>query len=627
MMLLRRLLFSLVPVLLFASCLMGQASPPILPLSDVRPGLKGVGKTIFEGDKITEFQVVILGVLKNAIAPKRDLILARLSGGPLANTGVISGMSGSPVYVDGRLVGAVSRSFPLSKEAICGITPIEEMLSVVPSKATSKTEWVPGSSAHWSPDERYRIFSVSGGSPDPGRVILDPTTGQNILDNLLGGLASDKTGQYPALLLPLRFGGFSSPVIEQFAPQFRRLGLEPMEGGIISGTAAHPAPSPTDLQPGSMISLLLVQGDMDLNIDCTVTLRQGDNLYACGHQVLAEGPAQFPFAPAHVLVVIPNIASSFKVDEPGAVVGTIQQDRFDAIYGRVGDKTPPLIPVHMQLDTTLNRKSDYNFEMIDEPFLSPLLLNLAVTSALNVTERTIGSSTMNVSAKIRLAGGQTVDVEDILSGDVGTAGVVGPTVATPLAMLMSSGFPDLKVQDIELRVDSLDEKRNATIEQAWSNKSEVRPGDHLEVTALLRLPWGATLTEKIPVEVPDSVTDAMLQVIVGGGSSINALQFRFSALGSTPRDSQQLVRALNRMRRNNRVYCLLMSPQRSFVMQGEEYPSPPPSLLQTIMADSASASSVMFNGTSVVGDFETKPTPYAIHGQKTLILKVVTPGM
>ncbi|MGA3326001.1 MAG: SpoIVB peptidase S55 domain-containing protein [Terriglobia bacterium] len=611
----RRLLTSLVLVLFLASCLLGQASAPIFPLSDVHAGLKGVGRTIFEGDRIDEFQVEILGVLKNAIAPQRDLILARLSGGPLATTGVISGMSGSPVYVDGKLVGAVSRAFPLSKEAIAGITPIEEMLTVAPSSSTS--------TAHKAPNESFRVFGVSGGSPDLGRVIVN----EDAAPNLSAIPEARETTSFSSLLLPLRFGGFSNAAIDLFAPQLRRLGLEPMQGGVISGSAQNAPPSPTDLEPGSMISLLLVRGDLDLNIDCTVTYRQGNNLYACGHQVLAEGPAQFPFAPAHVIVVIPNLAASFKVDAPGAVMGTIQQDRFDAIYGLVGEKTPPMIPIHVHLESTPNKKSDYHFEMIDEPFLSPLLFNLAVTSALSVTERQIGTSTLNLKAKIRLADGQSVDLEDVLSGEVGTTNMVGATVAMPLAMLMSSGFPDLKVQDVDVRVDSLDEKRTATLEQVWSTKSEVRPGDHLEVTALLRLPWGATLTEKIPVDVPGSVTDKMLSLVVGGGSSINAMEFRFSALGGTPRDAQQLVRALNRMRRNNRVYGLLMAPQRSFVMQGEEYPSPPPSLLQTFMADPAAASNVVFSGTSVVGDFETKSTPYAIHGQKTLILKVAGPGM
>lgn len=615
MMILRRLFASLALVLFLASCLLGQASPPIFPLSDVRPGLKGVGRTIFQGDKIDEFQVEILGVLKNAIAPQRDLILARLSGGPLATTGVIAGMSGSPVYVDGKLVGAVSRSFQLSKDAIAGITPIEEMLSVAPS--------APASTARGLPPESVRIVNVAGGSPDLSRVIPYKVADQN-----LSPLPeSQESTSLTSLLLPLRFGGFSSAAVDLFTPQLRHLGLEPVQGGVISGSAQNAPPSPTDLEPGSMISLLLVRGDLNLNVDCTVTYRQGDNLYACGHQVLAEGPAQFPFAPAHVIVTVPSISSSFKVDAPGAIVGTIQQDRYDAIYGRVGEKTPPAISVRVHLASTLNRKADYNFEMIHEPYLSPLLLNLAVTSALTATERSMGSSTSNLKAQIRMGDGQSVDLEDVLSAETGTANMVGSTVATPLAMLMSSGFPGLKVQDIDISVDSLDEKRTATIEQVWSTKSEVRPGDHLEVTALLRLSSGATLTEKIPMDVPGSVTEKMLSLVVGGGASINALEFRFTALGGAPRDVRQLVRALNRMRRNNRVYGLLMAPQRSFVMQGEEYPSPPPSLLQTIMADSAAASSVVFSGTSVVGDFETVPTSYAIVGQKTLILKVAGSGM
>ncbi len=608
MVMIRRLLLGLGLIVVLASCLLGQASPPILPLSGVHAGLQGVGRTIFEGDKIEEFQVEILGVLNNAIAPKQDLILARLTGGPLATTGVIAGMSGSPVYVDGKLVGAVSHAFPLSKDAIAGITPIEEMLAVgnSPASTAARTELAPG----------YRIARVSDGSPDLDRVILDD--GQN-------PTKLPETPQETAisnLLLPLRFGGFSKTAIDTFAPQFRRLGLEPVAGGMISGSAANPHPSPTDLEPGSMISLLLLNGDLELNIDCTVTLRQGNNLYACGHQVLAAGPAAFPFAPAHVIVTIPSIASSFKIDAPGAVMGTIQQDRFDAIYGRVGGKAAPMIPVHVHLDSADKKISDYHFDMVEEPFLSPLLLNLAVTSALSVTERSIGNSTLNLNAQIKLSDGQSVNLEDVLSGEVGTDAMVGATVAAPLSMLMSSGFPDLKVQDVSLGIQSLDEKRSATLDQVWSTKSEVRPGDHLEVTALIRLPDGDTQTEKIPVEVPESVTDKMLSLVVGSGSSINAMELRFSGLGGTPRDAQHLVRALNRMRRNNRIYALLMAPQRSFVMAGDEYPSPPPSLLQTFMADPAAASSVVFSGTSVVGDFETQPTPYAIHGQKTLMLKV-----
>jgi len=612
MMLPKRLFTSLAMVLLFASCLLGQASPPIFPLNDIHPGLKGVGRTIFEGDKIEEFQVEFLGVLKNALAPKRDLILARLVGGPLATTGVISGMSGSPVYVDGKLVGAVSRAFPLSKGAIAGITPIEEMLTVGAGAAAAV-------SAKLSPNQNIRIANISGGMSELGRIIpsSDPTFGIATMPPQ----DDPAEGTLSTMLLPVHFGGFSGATVNQFAPQFRQMGLEPTEGGVIAGSGQELPASPTDLQPGSMISLLLVKGDLNMNVDCTVTLRQGDKLYACGHQVLAQGPAQFPFAPAHVLVTVPSIASSFKVDEPGAIVGTIEQDRFDAIYGRVGDMNAPMIPVHVHLASGQNQQTDYNFSMIDEPFLSPILLNLAATSALTNTVRSLGASTLNVKASIHLSDGQSVELADVLSSDAGTVNAVGATVAAPLAMLMASGFPDLKVKDVDFSIESVEEKRTASIEQVWCSKSEVRPGDHLEVTALLHLAGGTTETVKIPVDVPASVTDKVLQLVVGGGAAINTMELRFTALGGTPRNSEQLVRALNRMRRNNRVYALLMTPQRSFVIQGDEYPSPPPSLVQTLMADPAS-STLLFNGTSLVGDFEAAPTAYSITGQKTLMIKV-----
>jgi hypothetical protein len=404
------------------------------------------------------------------------------------------------------------------------------------------------------------------------------------------------------------------------------MGFEPMMGGALSG-GENSTPVKAELEPGSMISLLLVRGDLNLNADCTVTYRQGNDLYACGHRVLLVGPAQIPFAPSHVLVSVPSIAASFKLDAPGQVVGTIRQDRFDAIYGVVGEKNPPMIPVTVQIQSTLNTQADYKFEVIQEPFLSPLLVNLAVVSTLSNTERALGASTLEINGKIRLGGGEAVDFQDVLSGEMGTVALAGSVVATPLSYLLGSGFPDLRIEGIDLSVKSRNERSVATLEQVWSTKSEVKPGDHIEVIALLRLPGGQAVTQKIPVDIPESVSDKALMLAVGGGSNINALQFRLTPPGSDARDIHLLVKALNRMRRNNRLYALLMAPQRSFIMQGDEYPSPPPSLVQTFMADPAAASSVNLSGTSVVGDFEAAASSLMIHGQKTLFLKVVGPGL
>jgi hypothetical protein len=611
----RLLLTALTVLLVSAPCLWSQEDVQFFPLSQVRPGLKGVGKTVFEGDKVEDFQVEILGVLKNALAPKHDVIVARLSGGPLEKTGVLAGMSGSPVYVDGKLVGAVALSFPFATEPLTGITPIEDMVDVVPATATTAPAAQPATGL------RFKIAAIPGSSGD-GRLIPDEESGLADWSRLLptpssgSGLAS--------LRLPLRFGGFANEAVQAFLPIFRQMGFEPMQGGSLSSGEAA-APSKGDLAPGSMISLLLVRGDLNLNVDCTVTYRRGDNLYACGHRFLLTGPAKIPFAASRVLATVPNLASSFKIDAPGPPVGSINQDRFGAIYGVVGEQAPQ-IPVHIRVDSTLNRTTDYNFQIMQQPFLSPFLLNLAVVSTLSATERVMGPSTLGLKGKIRLGDGEAVDVDDVVSADINTPNLAGRALSQPLTYLLASDFPNLRVEGIELTIVSRNEKREATVEQAWSSKSEVRPGDHIEVTAVLRTPSGETMVEKIPVEIPASLSGNTLSLVVGSGSTINLLQGRLSPLTSTPRDLHQLVRALNRMRSDNRLYALLLVPQRSFVLQGDEYPSPPPSLVQTILADPAVSSNVTLKSTSIVGDFETKPSPYAIRGQRTLLLKVLDSG-
>jgi len=598
----------------------GQDANSIFPLRDVQPGMKGTGRTVFEGNKVEDFQVEFLGVLENALAPKHSVILARLSGGPLERTGVIAGMSGSPVYIDGKLVGAVALSFPFAKEAYAGITPIEDMLEVVPAAVQPR----PSASRPWFP---ARLVRIPDGGRETERLIPDEGLVQDQWEAFLP--EDDRKGSLTSLRLPLRFAGISSEAVQTFASLFRRIGLDPLEGGGLAGgtlsTGEHSGANPSELVPGSMISLLLVRGDLNINVDCTVTLRQENKLYACGHRIVLAGPVEFPFASARVLATIPNLASSFKVDAPGAPVGTIRQDRFGAIYGVVGEKAA-MIPVHIKVNSTLNREEDYSFEMIQQPFLSPFLLNLTVISAVSATERLVGPTTLDLRGNIRLSSGERVNLEDVDSTDMNAANLAAAAVSTPLAYILASDFPGLRIEGIDLSVGASNEKRLATLEQAWSSKSEVRPGERIEVTALLRTPSGESVVERIPVDIPGSVRDKNLSIVVGSGSAINLIENRLTPQVTTPRDLAQLVRALNRMRRNNRVYALLMAPQSSFVLQGDEYPSPPPSLIQTFLADPAVSSSLTFRATSVIADYETKPSPYSIREQKTLFLKVVSAG-
>ncbi|HEV2417324.1 MAG TPA: SpoIVB peptidase S55 domain-containing protein [Terriglobia bacterium] len=606
-------------VLVCSCAAWAQQSTQFFPVSEVRPGMKGVGRTIFEGNQVQEFQVELLGVAKGILAPKHDAILARLSGPTVDKTGVVEGMSGSPVYVNGRLLGAIAVSFPYEKEPYTLITPIEDMLAVTPAGSSGPSAAL---------DLPWYASAVPASTGNIDRWIPQSQPGPQSWADLAAHWASRWAegaagGQFR---LPLRFSGFDSQVISRYTPVLNAMGFDPMQVATMSSSSAEAESSPeaaAGVTPGTMISLVLVRGDLNLNADCTVTYRNANQLYACGHPVFSLGPAQVPFAPARVLATVPSLAASFKIDVPGPIVGSIRQDRFGAIYGVVGD-IAPIIPIHVSVDSSLGRETDYHFEVAQQPVLSPLLVNMAVVSAITSTERVAGPATLDLSGSIDLSDGESIKIEDVDSSELSAAGGAGVAVAGPLSYLLNGQFPSLRIRGINLTVKSQSESRIATLEQVWSTRSEVRPGDHIEVTAVERTPSGATITQTIPVTIPMNVTDKTLSLVVGSGTAMNAVEMRFIRAGSPPRDLHQLVRELNQTRRNNRLYALLMAPQRSFIMEGTDFPSPPPSLLQTFMADPAVSSKITYRVNSVVGDYQTSPVPYSIEGEQTLFLKVLS---
>jgi hypothetical protein len=612
--------------------LLAQESSSFFPLSDVHPGLKGIGKTIFQGDQMTEFQVEVLGILRGVLAPKHDAILVRLSGDRVEKTGVVAGMSGSPVYIDGKLLGAVAVSFPFSKEPYGLVTPIQDIVAVAPDGGNQTAGPAAGSSAGLASLLGHFVRAEGGAAGELRFVPNRPASWPAMTENPLGD--DSRNALVAALRLPVRFGGFGEKLIEQYAPEFRALGLEPLAGGALTGAPSGKEPdnawppSASDLdkvQPGQMISMLFMSGDFNLAADCTVTLRQGDRVYACGHQVFQLGQTDIPFAPAHVLATIPALTVSFKVDDPGTPVGSIHQDRFGAIYGKLDDRAQT-IPVRISVKSDLDRTETYRFSVAQAPLISPLLLQLALVSAVGATERTLGPSTLALNGKIRLAGGDAVNLDDVLVSDSGPANAAGAMVSAPLNALLTSDFPGLHIEGIDLDISVSDQDRAATLETAWTSKSEVRPGDSIDVMTVVRTPAGESFTQRIPVTIPENVNSKTLMLVVGSGAAADAIEGRLTPLASPPRDLHRMVGALNKMRRNNRMYAVLLAPEGSFRLAGDEFPAPPPSLLQTFLSDAAAASRVSMSSTSVVGDFETDPTPYTVTGQQTLQLKVISVG-
>ncbi|MGB7722913.1 MAG: SpoIVB peptidase S55 domain-containing protein, partial [Bryobacteraceae bacterium] len=258
---------------LFALATALAAQTGFFPLQDVKPGMRGTGRTVFSGSQVDEFQVEILGVLDN-VGPKESLILARLSGGPLEHAGVMAGMSGSPVYIDGRLVGAVAMAFPFAKDPIAGIRPIQDMMR--PATA------LPSGSG---PAQRAAIALADR---DLTRVLSKPEP----------GVPSAPAGEARMvdIATPISFGGFSRATLEAFAPQLRALGLEPRQGITAGGKIDPGMGNPADLKPGSMISVELMAGDLSVGADGTVTHIDGNRVWAFGHRFLAVGSTALPFA-------------------------------------------------------------------------------------------------------------------------------------------------------------------------------------------------------------------------------------------------------------------------------------------------------------------------------------------
>ena len=484
------------------------AAPPIFPLKDIRAGQHGVGRTVFSGSRVEEFQVEILGVLEN-IGPKQSIILARLSGGPLAQTGVMQGMSGSPVYIDGKLIGAVALGFELAKEPICGIRPIEEMLRVEPQPKQDPKQQRASIGAR---GEFLRFWN----------------------DTRLTEIAT-----------PVSFSGFTAATLEHFAPQLRQLGFDPRQGVSGGGRLPDALGDPKKLEPGSMISVQLLSGDMNVGADGTVTMIDGNKIYAFGHQLLSAGETELPFARSDVLALLPNLSSSFKISQPREWMGTITQDRNSAISGLTGRRAR-MIPIEIKIGS-----NSYRMGMIQDRVLTPLVAQMAVFSAIDATARTIGAASYTVRGKINFESG-SVKLDNVYSGDVSVSSLASTGIATPLSWALASGFDALKLKDVTIEITALDQRRQMQIADLVAPR-RVRPGEEIEIAVVLSGENGAETTRKVRYRVPVGAETGPLYLTASDATSANLVDLQ-TAFGTAFRSPSQVLDVLNGLRTNTSAY-------------------------------------------------------------------------
>jgi hypothetical protein len=588
------------------------ADPRLFPLEDLRPGMKGTSWTVFSGSTPEEFGVEILGVLPGYPAPRQTAIIARLTGKNVERTQVFAGMSGSPVYIDGKLVGAIAFSFPFAKEPICGITPIKQMIDIFERGSEGRTvrpqeprsvSFTQLAATEWKPSLPKPVVtgaplvaSVAAGSP------LIPLLGQ----------------QYQPIATPVVFGGISQDSLQLFAPQLMANGLLPVSGA--GGAAAITPLAPSNektLAPGTSVSVQLVRGDYSIAASGTVTFRDGNRIYAFGHPFLSLGAAEMPMTEASVVTVIPNANNSFKLAVPGQMVGAVSQDRATGIYGQLG-QAPKMIPVRINLHTSRDRTETYNYEVANDSFLTPLLLNITVYSTITSSERVVGDSTISVRGQINVAGQSPVEIDRRFSAGNAPMLAAG-SVATPTSALLTSGFDNVQLSGVTLDITSTDTRYTGTLERIALDRTEVRRGESVEVQAYVRTESGKQFVQRIPVQIPADVPPGQLLVFVGDGG---ALQEGSAAKAFVPQDLGQLVDAINKVKKTDRLYVKLFRITPGAVIGTSELPNLPPSVVATLNSDRATGG---YTPTvlSPVYEKELPPAEFVINGQQLIGIDVV----
>lgn len=610
----RRLLPALLTIVVGVPVLLSGAAAQ-MGIEEIRPGMVGIGRTVFDGTHVEEFKAHIIGVLENVIGTHRNLILARLEGGPLANTGVIAGMSGSPVYIDGRLVGAVSYALgSFSKEPIAGITPIAEM-----TDSTSFTDTRPsGARVHVEyPLTRETLTAAFRKALNWNRPFADrPNDAQLAGVSPVAGLLGSQIGTLlRPIATPLVMSGFEPELADVFGGAFEDQGFIPT-GGSAAGFHSGEMPFDGPLKPGDAIGVMLVGGDLQLGGTGTVTHIDGDRVYAFGHPMYNLGPTEFPMTRAYVYTVLPSLFSSMKLSSTGEIIGTFTQDRATAIAGRLG-AGPRTIPITVTLESDRASAHTFHFDIVNDQLFLPLMTYASFLNTLGSYERQYGSATFSVRGKARLKKHDAITFDNLFSGEQASTNAAAYLVA-PITYLIGNDYEKVDLEGVDITVRTAEEPKTAILERVWLDDPRPRPGRRVPLKMLYRTYRGEDIVKTLPIDIPANASGA-LSILVSDGARLSLSEQRETRVAQ-PRDVDQMIKALNKGRRNNFLYVKLLGSDAGAVVNGELLSALPPSVLSVLEGDRNGGN---FNPlhSATLGEWELA-TEHAIVGSRTLTITV-----
>lgn len=607
---------ALAALMLAGSVVLAFGDDDRMALSDIRPGMTGIGLTVFEGTKVEQFTVQIIGVLRNINGPKRNLILARLEGGPLANTGVIAGMSGSPIYIGGQLVGALSYALgSFTTEPIAGITPIQEMLDAVQEEPRRSPIARATVELPMSPERLIDSLRSSLRSTLTLPLALNSLVGNTTSPTAI----SDLGVALRPITTPLSLSGFSREVTGLLASTLQGTGISAVPGGEQTDNSL----TNTDaLRPGDAVSITLVDGDLSLAGTGTVTLIENDNVYAFGHQFQNLGPVQFPMNRAYVHTTLPSLLASTKIATVGEPIGTFQQDRMTGITGTLG-AIPRGIPIDITLRVATSDQlgRQFKFNIVDDQILTPLLTFLTVLNTLQAYERDAGAATLAVSGTATFENYTPLVFNDVFTG--GSPSLAAATsLLTPITLLVQNEFAPISLKSLTLEISASEEIDSVTIERVWFSEKRFRAGQEATLNIATRNYRGIEQIRSVPIRIPANAPPTV-SLLVSAGSELTRLERQETQNAVAPRNLDQLIRLLNEGYRNNRLYLRLLSTHPGVLVAGEQLAALPPSALAVYQADRSRGSMTPLHQLTL-GAWEID-TKEALSGARVLTLDLDSP--
>lgn len=568
------------------------ATTQIMKVDDVRPGMKGIGYTVFQGTKPETMGVEVLGVLHNMNGPKSDVVLVRLLGNKAEFTGVVAGMSGSPVYIDGKLLGAIAyRIGQFSKEPIAGITPIEQMLEI----------------------NEFDQSVPPGGGTSVARASVATKTSTPGVDD------SNPIQSYAQYLTPIDspfvFNGFNEAAIRQFAPQLSSMGITPVMG--VGSASKEKQPEP--LVPGSAVSAILVRGDMDVAATCTVTYMDKDHLLACGHPLMQYGMVDMPMTKANVVATLASPLNAFKIINTTEPVGAFVQDRHTGILGRF-DRQPKMIPVTLSIHGPSGPR-EYHYEVLNNAKLTPVMMMTTVYNALMGMNQYGEETTYRMNGRIHVNGFTDVRMTNMFSpvDATPTAYAVAMALGEHFGRIYDNPFEAPTVSGVTLEFDLEHERRAAVLESARTDVTEARPGDEITIEAVLRPYRGDRIVRRIPVRVPTSAPKGSLRILVSDAETLDRSRRSTPAMGRRM-DLHSTIEILNKEHLNDHLYVSLLEANPQATVEDKVMPAVPLSVMNVMEGMRATQEMVVFNE-SAVNEAST-PVGYVVSGAQIISVSI-----